>query len=206
MARALPLSRLGAAPLGVFNGTLTLPDKRNLSLVLLEAGLASRFGADRSVHADLVLAKAAGLKVWADYSEEAAAEEVAANAANASEMEPIPDAHKQRVELTLTEIADGAHFHAHVAGDDTVARLHASSRVRLRVKGGRGLRGNCNVVSVERVAALPAPRHAVVSDASRTCPAGAAARPDARAVRPLGAGGRVPARPPHRRRAEQRGW
>ena len=112
-------------PLGVFNGTLILPDKRNLPPVLLEAGLASRFGADRSVHADLVLAKAAGLKVWADYSEEAAAEEVAANAANASEMEPIPDAHKQRVELTLTEIADGAHFHAHVAGDDTVARLHA---------------------------------------------------------------------------------
>ena len=119
-------------PLGVFNGTLILPDKRNLSLVLLEAGLASRFGAaaDRSVHAaDLAksegVAKAAGLKVWADYSEEAAAEEVAANAANASEMEPIPDAHKQRVELTLTEIAAGAHFHAHVAGDDTVARLHA---------------------------------------------------------------------------------
>ena len=105
---------------------LILPDKRSLSLVLLEAGLASRFGADRCVHADLVLAKAAGLKVWADYSEEAAAEEVAANAAAAaSEMEPIPDAQKQRVELTLTEIADGAHFYAHVAGDDTVARLHA---------------------------------------------------------------------------------
>lgn len=118
---------------GVFNGTLTLPDKRNLSLVLLEAGLASRFGAaaDRSVHAaDLAksegVAKAAGLKVWEDYSEEAAAEEAAANAAAAaSEMEPIPDAQKQRVELTLTEIADGAHFYAHVAGDDTVARLHA---------------------------------------------------------------------------------
>ncbi|EOD09062.1 hypothetical protein EMIHUDRAFT_452958 [Emiliania huxleyi CCMP1516] len=117
----------------VFNGTLILPDKRNLSLVLLEAGLASRFGAaaDRSVHAaDLAksegVAKAAGLKVWEDYSEEAAAEEAAANAAAAaSEMEPIPDAQKQRVELTLTEIADGAHFYAHVAGDDTVARLHA---------------------------------------------------------------------------------
>jgi len=60
-----------------------LPDKRSLALVLLEAGVASRFGpaADRSIHAtELFEAEAAakrdGIKIWEGYSEAAAEEEV----------------------------------------------------------------------------------------------------------------------------------
>jgi len=116
---------------GVFSGTVLLPDKRSLSLLLLEAGLATRFApaADRSPNATELFeaeaaAKAAGIKIWENYSEEAEEQAAAAAAAAAAEEEEaVPDAQKQRVDLVLTEIADGARFYAHVAKDDTLARL-----------------------------------------------------------------------------------
>ena len=72
-------------------GTLHLPDKRNLAVVLLEGGLARRVGAaaDRSTHAfELAAAEesaqGASLKVWENYAaEKAAAEAAAANPAAA---------------------------------------------------------------------------------------------------------------------------
>ena len=112
-------------------GTLHLPDKRNLAVVLLEGGLARRVGAaaDRSTHAfELAAAEesaqGASLKVWENYAAEKAAAEAAAAAAAAAEEEaPLDDADKQVTELNLTEIVDGAHFFAHVAGDAAVDQL-----------------------------------------------------------------------------------
>ena len=96
-------------------GTLHLPDKRNLAVVLLEGGLARRVGAaaDRSTHAfELAAAEesaqGASLKVWENYAAEKAAAEAAAAAAAAAEEEaPLDDADKQVTELNLTEIVDG---------------------------------------------------------------------------------------------------
>jgi len=69
-------------------------------------------------------AKERGIKLWENYSEQAEAEAAAAAAAAAAaEMEAIPDSQKQRVDLMLTEIVDGARFYAHVASDDTLTRL-----------------------------------------------------------------------------------
>jgi len=51
---------------------------------------------------------------------------VAAAAVAVAESEAVPDAQKQRVDLTLTEIVDGARFFAHVASDDTLTRLQVS--------------------------------------------------------------------------------
>ena len=84
-------------------GTLHLPDKRNLAVVLLEGGLARRVGAaaDRSTHAfELAAAEesaqGASLKVWENYAAEKAAAEAAAAAAAAAEEEaPLDDADKQ---------------------------------------------------------------------------------------------------------------
>jgi len=116
---------------GTFLGSVFLPDKRNLAVVLLEQGLASLVpgAADRSAYADELhgaedKAKAASVKVWEGYSAEVEAEaEAARSAAAAAEMEPVPDAQKQVVELNLTEIKDGAHFYAHVAGDKAIQVL-----------------------------------------------------------------------------------
>ena len=101
---------------GVFMGTLHLPDKRNLAVVLLEGGLARRVGAaaDRSTHAfELAAAEesaqGASLKVWENYSEEedAAAAAAAAEAAR-EELEPVPDEAKQVVQLELRRAGLGA--------------------------------------------------------------------------------------------------
>ena len=116
---------------GTFLGVLHLSDKRNYGAALLEAGLAKRVqpAADRcSCAAELATAedgaKAAGLKVWENYSaEEDEAAAAAATAAALAEQEPIPDEQKQVVQLELTEIVDGAHFYAHVANDTSVAAL-----------------------------------------------------------------------------------
>ena len=116
---------------GTFLGSVFLPDKRNLGAALLEQGLATLVqpAADRSAHATELnraeqVAKAASLKIWEGYSAEREAEEqAAAAAAAAEEMEPMPDAQKQVVKLELTEILDGAHFYAHVAGDGAVSAL-----------------------------------------------------------------------------------
>lgn len=116
---------------GTFLGTLFLPDKRNLGEVLLEEGLASLvgFSAQHSTYGEELFAaeeaaKLKSLKLWENYSAKAEAEAKAASAAAANaELEPTPDAQKQVVELELTEIVDGAHFFAHVAGDTAVTAL-----------------------------------------------------------------------------------
>ena len=67
-------------------------------MLLLEAGLATRFGpaADRSPHSTAMFeaetaAKERGIKLWENYSEQAEAEAAAAAAAAAAaEMEAIP--------------------------------------------------------------------------------------------------------------------
>ena len=105
-------------------GTLHLPDKRNLAVVLLEGGLARRVGAaaDRSTHAfELAAAEesaqGASLKVWENYAAEKAAAEAAAAAAAAAEEEaPLDDADKQVTELNLTEIVDGTRRVSDAAG------------------------------------------------------------------------------------------
>ena len=64
------------------------------------------------------VAKARGDKVWENYSaEEEAAALAAAELIALEDKAPVPDKEKQVVELTLTEIVDGATFYAHVAGD-----------------------------------------------------------------------------------------
>jgi len=116
---------------GTFLGSLFLADKRNYSVALLEEGLAKRVqpAADRSTcSAELGAAeesaKAASRNLWENYSAEAdEAANAAATAAALAEQEPIPDEQKQVVEIELTEIADGAHFYAHVAGDSNVSSL-----------------------------------------------------------------------------------
>lgn len=116
---------------GTFLGSLFLPDRRNYGVALLEEGLAKRVqpAADRCMcGAELAAAedaaKAAGRKLWENYSAEAdEAAAAAAAAAALAEQEPIPDEAKQVVEVELTEIVDGAHFYAHVAGDSNVASL-----------------------------------------------------------------------------------
>jgi len=100
-------------------------------VVLLEQGLASLVpaAADRSAYADELnaaeaKAKSANLKVWEGYSAEMEAEaEAARSAAAVAEMEPVPDSQKQVVELNLTELKNGAHFFAHVAGDSSAQVL-----------------------------------------------------------------------------------
>jgi staphylococcal nuclease domain-containing protein 1 len=129
---------------GTFLGTLLLPDKRNLAPVLLEAGLATLVqpAADRSTYASELsaaeaTAKMAGLKVWENYSAEAEKEAAAAAAAAAAaEQDPTPDAQKQVVELTITEIVDGAHFYAHVAGDKSISALQEQLSASCRRAGG----------------------------------------------------------------------
>lgn len=116
---------------GAFLGSLYLTDKRSLGAALLREGYARRVGAaaDRSAHGEELFAaeaeaKVSNLRVWENYSEEEAAAAVAAEAAEAAaEAEPLPDAQKQMVELSFTEIVDGAHFFAHVAGDASVEVL-----------------------------------------------------------------------------------
>jgi len=129
---------------GTFLGTLYIGDKKNYGTMLLEAGLAKRVppAAERSAHAAELLvaeevAKAANLKVWEGYSaeEEEAAREVAATAARA-EQDAVPDEQKQSVELELTEIVDGAHFYAHVAGDNTVSALQEQIATSCRANTG----------------------------------------------------------------------
>eukprot|EP00316_Scyphosphaera_apsteinii_P007722 CAMPEP_0119344144 /NCGR_PEP_ID=MMETSP1333-20130426/106819_1 /TAXON_ID=418940 /ORGANISM="Scyphosphaera apsteinii, Strain RCC1455" /LENGTH=892 /DNA_ID=CAMNT_0007356571 /DNA_START=39 /DNA_END=2717 /DNA_ORIENTATION=- len=113
---------------GNFLGSLFLPDKRNLGVLVLEAGLAERMGAaaDRSTYGDELYkaeeaAKSANRKIWENYSEAQEAERKAeAEAVAAAEQEPIPDSQKQMVQLTLTEIIDGARFYAHVASDKSI--------------------------------------------------------------------------------------
>jgi len=131
---------------GTFLGTILLGDKKNYNVMLLEAGLAKRVppAADRSLHASALsqaedVAKAAGRKVWENYSqeEEEAAREAATVAARA-EQDAIPDEQKQVVELELTEIADGSHFYAHVAGDNTVAALQEQIAASCRANGDQG--------------------------------------------------------------------
>ena len=39
----------------------------------------------------------------------------------------MTDSQKQRVDLMLTEIVDGARFYAHVASDDTLTRLQVDA-------------------------------------------------------------------------------
>ena len=116
---------------GNFLGSLYLPDKRSYGPLLLEAGLARLVQpmADRSTNA-LELneaetkAKKSGLKVWENYSaEEEEAARQAAKALAESELEPVADEEKQVVELELTEIVNGAHFYAQVAGDQAVVAL-----------------------------------------------------------------------------------
>jgi len=117
--------------IGCFLGSLYLPDKRNLGVVLLESGLASRIppAADRSVHAEALYnaedsAKKAGLKIWENYSEEQEAEaKRAALAAAADEQEPVPDSSKTVVQLTLCEILSGDHFYAHATADAKLTML-----------------------------------------------------------------------------------
>ena len=50
-------------------------------------------------------------------------------------MEPVPDAAKQVVELNLTEIVDGAHFYAQVAGDTAVKVLQEQIATACRRTG-----------------------------------------------------------------------
>lgn len=116
---------------GTFLGSIYTSDKRNYATSLVEAGLAKLVqpAADRCLcAADLVAAetraKAASAKVWEGYSaeaEEAARQE--RQAAALAEQEPTPDAEKQVFTLMLTEIVDGSHFYAHVAGDAAVVAL-----------------------------------------------------------------------------------
>uniref|UniRef100_A0A7S2GFY6 Uncharacterized protein n=1 Tax=Haptolina brevifila TaxID=156173 RepID=A0A7S2GFY6_9EUKA len=116
---------------GTFLGSLFLSDKRNYSVALLEEGLAKRVqpAADRSTcGAELATAeetaKAANKALWENYSAEAdEAAVAAATAAALAEQEPTPDEQKQMVDIELTEIVDGAHFYAHVAGDSNVSSL-----------------------------------------------------------------------------------
>lgn len=124
--------------IGTFLGSLFLPDKRSLSVVLLEQGLASIAGyASEALTAAEATAKAANLKVWEGYSAEQEAEAAAlAEQEAAAEMEPVPDASKQVVELNLTEIVDGAHFYAQVAGDTAVGVLQEQIAAACRRTGG----------------------------------------------------------------------
>jgi len=116
---------------GCFMGSLYLPDKRNLGVALLEAGLASRIppAADRSTYGESLwkaeeLAKKEGRKIWENYNEEQEiAEKAAAAAAAANEAAPLADSQKQHVQITLTEILDGAHFYAHVTADQKLSSL-----------------------------------------------------------------------------------
>jgi len=119
---------------GAFLGSLFLPDKRNLGVALLQAGLSARFGpaADRSTYGEEMwraeeAAQKANLKVWEGYSaEKAAAEKAEAEAAREAEEEATPDSQKPKVALMLTEIIDGAHFYAHIATDeDALTSLQA---------------------------------------------------------------------------------
>lgn len=116
---------------GAFFGSLFLPDKRNLGVTLLEAGLAQRIppAADRSAHGHELAAaedsaKKANLKVWENYSELQEAEARAAAAAQAAaEEEPTPDSQKQVLELEVVEICDGCRFFCHVAGNKDIVAL-----------------------------------------------------------------------------------
>jgi len=116
---------------GCFLGSLYLPDKRNLGVALLEMGLASRIppAADRSTYGEALwkaeeAAKKESRKIWENaLEEEAAAAKAEAAAAAAAAQEPVPDAQKQHVQMTLTEILDGAHFYAHVTADAKLASL-----------------------------------------------------------------------------------
>ena len=70
------------------------------------------------------VAKKANLKVWVNYSaEEEEAARAAAQAMAQAELEPVSDDDKQKVELEITEIVDGSHFYAQVAGDAAVTAL-----------------------------------------------------------------------------------
>ncbi|KAL3924316.1 MAG: hypothetical protein SGPRY_003952 [Prymnesium sp.] len=123
--------------MGTFLGSLFLLDKRNLSVLLLEQGLASIAGyANEALISAEATAKAASRKVWEGYSEEQAAEAAQARAAEAAaEMEPTPDSQKQVVKLEMTEIVDGAHFYAHVAGDNAVSVLQEQIATACRRTG-----------------------------------------------------------------------
>eukprot|EP00966_Prymnesium_polylepis_P156261 3609880-Prymnesium_polylepis.1 len=123
--------------MGTFLGSLYLPDKRSLAVLLLEQGLASIAGyAGEELIASENAAKAANLKMWEGYSAEQEAEAAQARAAEvAAEMEPLPDAQKQVVELNLTEIVDGAHFYAQVAGDTAVGVLQEQIAAACRRTG-----------------------------------------------------------------------
>jgi len=117
--------------MGNFLGSLILADKRNLGVTLLENGLAHRMGgaADRSSCGEELRraeqsAKDANRKIWEGYSEEEEARLSAERAAvSLAEEDPTPDSQKQMVELSLTEVIDGAHFYAQVANDANVALL-----------------------------------------------------------------------------------
>ncbi|KAL1500074.1 hypothetical protein AB1Y20_012749 [Prymnesium parvum] len=124
--------------IGTFLGALYLPDKRNLSVLLLEQGLASVVGfASEALVAAEATAKAASLKIWEGYSAERDAEAAQARAAEeAAEMEPLPDAQKQMVKLSLTEIVDGAHFYAQVAGETAIGALQEQLAAACRRNGG----------------------------------------------------------------------
>lgn len=131
---------------GTFLGNLFLADKRNYAPLLLEAGLAKvvQPAADRSscgaeLTAAEAVAKDAGLKVWENYSaEEEAAAKASAAAAALAEVEPVPDAQKQVVTLEITEIKDGAHFYAQVAGDTAVAALQEQLAENCKKASGEG--------------------------------------------------------------------
>ena len=116
---------------------MLLIGRRNYGVLLLEAGLARLMQpmADRSANAAELkaaedAAKKVSLKVWENYNaEEEAAARAAAEALAAVELEPIADEDKQLVEIEITEILDGAHFYAQVAGDTAVAALQEKLRV-----------------------------------------------------------------------------
>lgn len=99
--------------------------------MLPQAGLARLVQpmADRSsnaaeLQAAEAVAKKANLKVWVNYSaEEEEAARAAAQAMAQAELEPVSDDDKQKVELEITEIVDGSHFYAQVAGDAAVTAL-----------------------------------------------------------------------------------
>jgi len=128
---------------GNFLGNLFLPDKRNYGCLLLEAGLARLVQpmADRStcaaeLNASEAGAKKAGLKVWENYSaEEEEAARAAAKALAEANLDPTADEDKQVVELELTEIVNGAHFYAQVAGDTAVTALQEQLKQSCRANG-----------------------------------------------------------------------
>lgn len=128
---------------GNFLGSLFLVDKRNYGVLLIEAGLAKLVQpmADRSACAAEYnvaesAAKKAGIKIWENYSAE---EEEAARAAAAltleAEADPTPDEDKQTVELEVTEIVNGAHFYAQVAGDTAPAALQEQLKKSVKANG-----------------------------------------------------------------------